>query len=453
MIRNINNVDSDYKYYKSYNHTLDAKKRIFFPKNIIELKNIFLYLKSQKKKVLIKTGNCGHGDKTKLTSSNYVISLENLNKIKKINKKKKTADIEAGANLFQIFKYLEKRGFKIYNIPGGKNVSLGGAISGNVHGRPRKPGYYVFGDNIISLKVLNKNGKIVILNRKSKLFFKVIGGLSLFGIILEAKVKIFQLKKTNYYLSHFQIDSNNKFKIFDRDIDFFYGYVNFFNKDKLEGNFMTIKKNDKKENLPEKKKIDFLFKGINILKIDTFLSFFVNRFTLKLFYYFLFKFSKYFLSNKKEVLNYERNVYFININTYLPYYFRKGMIEIQFSIPKNNILKTIEQIKSLQFRWRVFPFFFILKKMEISNGKYIFNFPKYEHCISLGFTKHANTTNKIFFKSLYKLIYKNRGNIYITKDETFLYNNPEKKFINFCKRAFDDNKIISSDFKEKLLNM
>ena len=49
-IRNINNIDSDYKYYKSYNHTLDAKKRIFFPKNIIELKSIFYYLKSQKKK-------------------------------------------------------------------------------------------------------------------------------------------------------------------------------------------------------------------------------------------------------------------------------------------------------------------------------------------------------------------------------------------------------------------
>ena len=71
MIRDISNINSIYKYYKSYNHTLSAKKKILSPKNINELKNIILYLKSQKEKVLIRTGNCGQGDKTKLSLSNY----------------------------------------------------------------------------------------------------------------------------------------------------------------------------------------------------------------------------------------------------------------------------------------------------------------------------------------------------------------------------------------------
>ena len=453
MIKDISNINSDYKYFKSYNHTFKAKKTVLCPKNITELKNIFIYLKSKKKRVLIRTGNCGHGDKTQLTSSDYVISLEHLSKIKKIDKKKMTADIEAGANLFQIFKYLEKKDFKVFNIPGGKNVSLGGAISGNVHGRPRRSGYSVFGDNVISLKILNPNGKIVILNRNNKLFFKVIGGLSLFGIILEAKIKIFKLEKASYHFNHFQINSKNEFQIFNKNFKFFYGYINFFNKHKLQGNFITIKKSDKIDNVLEKKKNDFLLKSINFLKIDTFLSFFINRFTLKFFYYFLFKSSQYIFSNKKEVSNYERSIYFININTYLPYYFRKGMIEIQFSVPKKNILKTINQIKSLQFKFNVFPFFFILKKTAISKGKYIFNFPKYNHCISLGFSKHTNIISKKFFRSLYKLIYNNQGNIYVTKDETFLYNNPKKKFINFCKCVLNYNKIISSDFKEKLFKI
>ena len=452
MIEDISNINSDYKYCKSYNHTLKAKRTILYPKNINELKNIFVYLKSKKKKFLIRTGNCGHGDKTQLTSSDYVVSLKNLSKIKKINKIKKTVDIEAGASLFQIFKYLEKKGFKVFNIPGGKNVSLGGAISGNVHGRPLALGYSVFGDNIISLKILNKDGKVVNLKRSNKLFFRVVGGLSIFGIILEAKIKIFKLEKTNYHLNHFQINSKNEFEIFNKDNEIFYGYINFFNKDKLQGNFMTIKKSNKMDDTIEKK-VDFFFKSINFLKIDTCLSFFINRFTLKFFYYFLFMLSKHFSSNKKDVLNFERNVYFININNYLPYYFRKGMIEIQFSIPKKNILKTINQLKSLQFKFNVFPFFFILKKMYISKGKYIFNFPKFNHCISLGFSKHTTIMNKAFFKSLYKLIYKNQGNIYVTKDETFLYNNPKKKFINFCKHVLDDDTIISSDFKEKLLKI
>ena len=453
MIKDISNISSVYKYYKSYNHTLEAKKTILYPKNIKELKKIIIYLKSKNEKVLIKTGNCGHGDKTKLSESKYVISLRKINKIKKINRKNKSIHIEAGANLFTIFKYLEKRNFKIFNIPGGKKVSLGGAIAGNVHGRPSAPGYSVFGDNIISLKILNENSKILNLNRNNKLFFKVIGGLSLFGVILEAEIKIFKLQSVNYHLKHFHIFNNREFKIFNKKNNIFYGYINFFNKSALQGNFMIIKKKEKIDKDKKKKKVDFLFKLLNVFRIDTFLSFFINNFTLKLFYYFLFKFSKHFLPKKEEILDHERNTYFVNINTYLPYYFRKGMIEIQFSIPKKNIIKTIHQIKNLQFDLNVFPFFFILKKMDSSKGKYIFNFPKYNHCISLGFSKKSNLRNDLFFNSLYKLIYRNQGNLYITKDETFLYNKPKKEFIKFYRKNINENKIISSNFKEKFLKI
>ena len=322
-----------------------------------------------------------------------------------------------------------------------------------MHGRPLAPGYSVFGDNIISLKILNEEGKIEILSRNNKLFYKIIGGLSLFGIVLEAKIKLFKLEKINYHLKHFQISSSKNFKKFDSKNSIFYGYLNFFSKPKLEGNFMTITQNKYINEFKEKRKSDFLFKTINFFKIDIFLSYFINNFTLRFFYYLLFKYSKNLLLNKQELLNHERNVYFVNINTYLPYYFRKGMIEIQFSIPKKNIINIINHIKSLQFKFNVFPYFFILKKMDSSNSKYIFNFPKYNHCISLGFSKQAYLKNKVFFKYLYNLIYKNRGNIYITKDETFLHNNPKKKFINYCKNVLNINSTISSNFKEKLFKI
>ena len=104
------------------------------------------------------------------------------------------------------------------------------------------------------------------------------------------------------------------------------------------------------------------------------------------------------------------------------------MTEIQFSIPKKNIIKTINEIKNLQIDSNIFPYFFLVKKMNVSKGRYIFNFPKYNHCISLGFSKKPNQSYDNFFKSLYKIIYKNMGNIYVTKDETFLDYNPNKNF-------------------------
>ncbi len=454
MITNLKNIESYNSFYKSYNHTLNATKTIFYPKNIQELKKIISFLRSKKEKALIKTGNCGHGDKTKLSDSDYVISISKINKIKKIDKKKNTIDIEAGANLLDIFKFLEQKKYKIFNIPGGNTVSLGGAIGGNVHGRPSTSGYAVFGDNIISLKILNESGKVVKLDRKNELFYKVVGGLGLFGIILEAKIKIFKLENINYNFEHVCISNTKDFKNFDKKNKIFYGYLNFFNRNSVQGNFMTL--TEKKKNINnnfEKKKNDFLFKLINVLKIDVLLSFFINRITLKIFYFALFKISKSLLSGKIEIIDHERNTYFVNINTYLPFYFTHGMTEIQFSIPKKNIIKTINDIKNLQIDSNIFPYFFLVKKMNVSKGRYIFNFPKYNHCISLGFSKKPNQSYDNFFKSLYKIIYKNMGNIYVTKDETFLDYNPNKNFKKSYRKLLLKNKIFSSNFKEKLIKI
>ena len=454
MEKYIKNIERKNSFYRSYNHTVSARKTIYFPKNIQELKKIISLLKLKQGKVLIKTGNCGHGDKTKLSSSDYVISLSKINKIKKIDKKNNTVDIEAGANLLKIFKFLEKKKYKIFNVPGGNTVSLGGAIAGNVHGRPSAPGYSVFGDNIVSLKILNESGKVIQLKRSNDLFYKVVGGLSLFGIIIEAKIKIFKLENINYNFEHTHIFNTKSFKNFDKKNKIFYGYLNFFNKYSLEGNFMTL--NKKKKNIKnnfEKKKSDTLFKLINLFKIDILVSPFINSFTLKIFYYVLFKFSRFFLSGKIEVIDHERNTYFVNINTYLPYYFTHGMTEIQFSVPKKNIIKTIREIKNLQFNSNIFPYFFLVKKMQISKGKYIFNFPKYNHCISLGFSKKPNRSYDLFLSSLYKILHKNNGNLYITKDETFLDYNPKKKFIKFYRNHMLKNKIFSSNFKEKFVKI
>ena len=190
----MNNVISFTNYYRSWNLTEEATKRIFYPKNTNDIKKILKKIYSEKEKFLIKTGNCGHGDKTVLSNGKYVISLKNLNKIKKFNKRKKTIDLESGCYLFSVVKYLEKKSFKILNVPGGKTVSVGGAIAGNVHGRPQMQKYSVFGDNIIFLKVLDENGVIKKISRKNKLFFDIVGGLGTNGVIIEARVKIFEIK-------------------------------------------------------------------------------------------------------------------------------------------------------------------------------------------------------------------------------------------------------------------
>ena len=74
----------------SYNLTSSSKTTFFYPKTYNELKRIIFFLKKEKEKVLIKTGNCGHGDKSNLKNSKYAISLSKFDKIIFFNKKKNT---------------------------------------------------------------------------------------------------------------------------------------------------------------------------------------------------------------------------------------------------------------------------------------------------------------------------------------------------------------------------
>ena len=173
---------------------------------------------------------------------------------------------------------------------------------------------------------------------------------------------------------------------------------------------------------------------------------------MKIFYFLIFDIKKLFFS-KKRILTYssfEESLYFVNINNYLPYYFKKGMIEIQFSIKKNNFFKTINEIKKEQFKDSVFPLFFIIKKMHNSKKKYFFNFPKYKYCISLGYKKSDLLTNAVYFKSLYKIIFKNKGDIYLTKDETVLDLN--HKFRDKLKNKITILPVSSNDFYQKIFH-
>jgi len=451
----LNSIEFSKKKVISYNRTHQSFRKVFYPKNYDELKNILKFFRKANKKILIKSGECGHGDKTNLETSELVVSLTKINKIKSINKKKLILKAQSGINLYNLFNILKRKNLTLFNIPGGKNVSLGGAIAGNVHGRPQNKKFSVFGDNVISLKVMLESGRIVTLKQNNKLFYKLIGGLSIFGIILEAEIKLIKISEKEILKSRNLVKNKKDFRNISLKNKNFYGYINFFNKKRFEGIFFTFKElklNNRKKTETEKYYTfqDFL----HFFKLISLISFFINNLTLKIFYKLLFLFYKIFPNTSKtKILNYENSIYFINLNKYLPFYFRGGMIEIQFSIQDKKFFYLIEKIK-LQFsKYKIYPFFFIIKKLEKSTKNYIFNFPTNNLCVSLGFSKNDYLNKKDFFVLFYNLLFKNNCNLYITKDETFLDNTKNKKIKRkFINETVNASKLISSDFKEKIFS-
>ena len=155
-----------------------------------------------------------------------------------------------------------------------------------------------------------------------------------------------------------------------------------------------------------------------------------------------------------KMVDLEKSIYFIDYNQILPHLYRGGMIEIQFSTRYNKLFKLMQTLKKTFTHFNIFPFIFVLKKIDASNKPYMFNFPKNNYSIGLTYPKKVYTNNKFYFKNLYTILFKNKCNLYITKDETFIDNINlwyKKKYLN--SNFFKKNKILSSDFKEKILQL
>ena len=153
-------------------------------------------------------------------------------------KKKSIIEVEAGINLYFLSKYLFQKGYFIYNIPGGKSVTLGGAISGNVHGRISNNKFSTFGDNIVSITVLDKNLNLKKINKFQKSFYKIIGGMGIFQTILSAEIKVQRFKNHCFSQSENIIKGYSEFQNFFLETKKFYGFLNLFNND-FEGIFYS----------------------------------------------------------------------------------------------------------------------------------------------------------------------------------------------------------------------
>ena len=436
----------------SYNLTNRSEVNCFYPSRYEDIKKILFFLKKNNQKVLIKTGDCSYGDKANLKKSNYIISLKKISSIISFDKKKKIINVQAGIQLEELLDFLEKKGYGIFNVPGGKRVSLGGAISGNVHGRPATTNYATFGDNVISLKIMMEDGTKKILRNRNKSLNRIIGGLGLFGIILEAKLKVFKINSYYYKEKINLIKSKKQFLEYQRNLSYCVGILNYFNRESFEGKFYKFipQKKTNNEKVITVNKYNF-FDFINYLKIPFLISLIVNFLTLRIFYFLQFNIK--ILNTGSKLLDFKKSVYLSNINQTLPNYYRGGLIEIQFGFKKEKLFYLIKKLKKMISFYRVFPMYFIIKKMYKSKKKYIFNFPKNSFNITLTFTKKCYENNKYFFVILYKILKKNKCNLYMTKDETFIQNTDPKiikKYFNLA--LLKKNKVLSSDFKEKIID-
>lgn len=95
--------------------------------------------------------------------------------------------LESGVSLDQLMRSQLPRGWFVPVTPGTRQVTVGGAIGADIHGKNHHVAG-TFGQHVRSLDLLTADGSIRTLTPDDELFWATVGGMGLTGIILRARV-------------------------------------------------------------------------------------------------------------------------------------------------------------------------------------------------------------------------------------------------------------------------
>ena len=121
-----------------------------------------------------------------------VIDMTALNRIHHMDQQTRIVDVDGGVSLDQLMKAALPLGLWIPVLPGTRQVTIGGAIACDIHGKNHHSAGS-FGNHVRSMDLLTGDGQVRTVTPQgpdSELFWATVGGNGLTGIILRATIEM-----------------------------------------------------------------------------------------------------------------------------------------------------------------------------------------------------------------------------------------------------------------------
>lgn len=135
-----------------------------------------------------------------------VVDMTALNQIHSIDPVTATVDVDAGVSLDTLMRAALPHGLWVAVLPGTRQVTVGGAIGCDVHGKNHHSAGS-FGDHVASLQLLVADGRILTITPDGSpddpdgtLFWATVGGVGLTGIILRVVLNMTRTE-TAYFIA------------------------------------------------------------------------------------------------------------------------------------------------------------------------------------------------------------------------------------------------------------
>jgi len=383
----------------------EAFARVHTPANTDELSSLF-----QTPGPLLARGNgrC-YGD---AALADVLVSTLQLNRILDFDAREGRIRCEAGVLLADVIRRVVPEGWFFHVTPGIKNITVGGAIACDVHGK-NHPAKGCFSQWLESFVLLRADGQPVTCSKmeNAALFWQTCGGMGWTGIVQEATFRLMPvqsvwMRQTAVRAPGFEA----LFRAFGARTDSPYsaGWIDCLSTGKAFGRGVVFfaehsdSVSPKPLVYPEKKPQNVPFFAP---------SWVLNPLSIRLHNQLLFSRAQ---TGEKLV---DMDTYFYpldRINHWNRLYGRRGFIQYQFCLPENTAFDGIRRVMELIGESRDTPFLTVLKRHGARPAEAVHSFPIKGYSLALDFPR----TSSIFglVARLDDLVWDLGGKIYLAKD-------------------------------------
>ena len=160
---------------------------VFRPERTEELE--VLLQKEHEGGIIAYANGLNYGDQA-FNTNGHIIQTTRLDRMLSFDEKTGILVCESGVTFKDLLMTFLSRGWMPPVIPGTLNVTLGGAVANDVHGK-NDHGYGSFGRHVLSIELITALGtKLLTPNQHTDLFFATIGGLGLTGVISQISLQM-----------------------------------------------------------------------------------------------------------------------------------------------------------------------------------------------------------------------------------------------------------------------
>ena len=457
---------------QGYAETGKSMGMVAYPFTVEECRAVLEFAKKNFLTICPRAGGLSYGDMI-LNEEHVVINLSRMDRVLEYDFEIGLIVVEPGVCFSEIFQRTMIHNWTLASCPGSMGVTVGGAISNNVHGKDTWKESN-FGDQVTQLKLLTASGEVVEISRVRDrvLFEAVVGGMGLLGIIVEATLQLKKIPSPFVEVTSVvtrSIEESLEFiEIYNREWDFSVAWADAFARGRgLGRGFVTAARwiDEKISLAPERlarslKTPTHIFGVLPAKPTWTICRPFFNPVGIR-----IANLANYTFANIKKMFNQPRNarLLFTDYNfmhnkipdlkqVYRPF----GFLEFQPLIPKASGKEAVREVFKIAHQFGCQSLLCGVKAHRVDDNMLSYSGDGYSVGIDVQVRGRNMEEVKKFADTLFRFVQSCGGKAYLAKDELLsrdLFQKMYPRYEEFLgvKQKLDGNELFASDMYRRLL--